>query len=157
MSELSEAMIQGRLKNAMRSRATDEVMVLRGLVAAMKNLTIERRAGAGGSSAELGAPEITQILRREIKQREEAIAFAEKAGRADLVEKNSREKRYLETYLPQALSAADLEAAIARHHAAGATSIGPLMGKLKAEFAARLDGKLASEAVREFLRRREGT
>jgi uncharacterized protein len=155
MSELSEAMIQGRLKEAMRSRATDEVMVLRGLVAAMKNLTIERRAG--GSSAELGAPEITEILRREIKQREEAIAFAEQAGRADLVEKNSREKRYLETYLPQALSAADLEAAIARHYAAGATSIGPLMGKLKAEFAARLDGKLASDAVREFLRRREGT
>jgi uncharacterized protein YqeY len=157
MSELSEAMIQVRLKEAMRSRATDEVMVLRGLVAAMKNLTIERRAGAGGASAELGAPEITQILRREIKQREEAIAFAEQAGRADLVEKNNREKRYLETYLPQALSAADLEAAIARHYAAGATSIGPLMGKLKAEFAARLDGKLASEAVREFLRRREGT
>jgi uncharacterized protein len=156
MSELSEQMIQGRLKDAMRSRATDEVMVLRGLVAAMKNLTIERR-GAGSSSAELGAPEITQILRREIKQREEAIAFAEQAGRADLVEKNSREKRYLETYLPQALSAADLEAAIARHYAAGATSIGPLMAKLKAEFAARLDGKLASEAVREFLRRREGT
>jgi uncharacterized protein YqeY len=155
MSELSEQMIQGRLKEVMRSRATDEVMVLRGLVAAMKNLTIERRAG--GSSAELGVPEITQILRREIKQREEAIAFAEQAGRADLVEKNSREKRYLETYLPQALSAADLEAAITRHYAAGATSIGPLMAKLKAEFAARLDGKLASEAVREFLRRREGT
>jgi hypothetical protein len=155
MSELSEAMIQMRLKEAMRSRATDEVMVLRGLVAAMKNLTIERRTG--GASAELGAPEITQILRREIKQREEAIAFAEQAGRADLVDKNCREKRYLEAYLPQAVSAADLEAAIARHYAAGATSIGPLMGKLKAEFAARLDGKLASEAVREFLARREGT
>jgi uncharacterized protein len=157
MSELSESMIQGRLKDAMRSRATDEVMVLRGLVAAMKNLTIERRGAAGGAAGALGAAEITQILRREIKQREEAIAFAEQAGRADLVEKNSREKRYLETYLPQALSAADLEAAIARHYAAGATSIGPLMGKLKAEFAARLDGKLASEAVHEFLRRREGT
>jgi uncharacterized protein YqeY len=157
MSELSESMIQGRLKEAMRSRATDEVMVLRGLVAAMKNLTIERRGVAGGAGGELGTAEITQILRREIKQREEAIAFAEQAGRADLVEKNGREKRYLETYLPQAVSAADLEAAIARHYEAGAASIGPLMGKLKAEFGARLDGKLASEAVREFLRRREGT
>jgi uncharacterized protein YqeY len=157
MSELSESMIQGRLKEAMRSRATDEVMVLRGLVAAMKNLTIERRGVAGSGGGELGAAEITQILRREIKQREEAIAFAEQAGRAELVEKNGREKRYLETYLPQALSAPDLEAAIARHYEAGAASIGPLMGKLKAEFGARLDGKLASEAVREFLRQREGT
>ncbi len=125
MSELSESMIQGRLKEAMRSRATDEVMVLRGLVAAMKNLTIERRGVAGGAGGELGAAEITQILRREIKQREEAIAFAEQAGRADLVEKNGREKRYLETYLPLALSAADLEAAIARHYEAGAASMGP--------------------------------
>ncbi len=106
---------------------------------------------------ELGAAEITQILRREIKQREEAMAFAEQAGRVELVEKNAREKQYLEAYLPQALSAADLEGAIARHFAAGAASMGALMGKLKAEFGARLDGKLASEAVREFLRRREGS
>ena len=140
----------------MRSRATDEVMVLRGVVAAMKNLTIERR-GAGGVPAALGPAEITQILRREIKQREEAMAFAEQAGRAELVEKNGREKQYLEAYLPQALSADELERAIARYYEAGSTSIGSLMGKLKAEFGARLDGKLASEAVREFLRRREGT
>jgi len=156
MSELSESMIQERLKEAMRARSVNEVMVLRGLVAAMKNLTIERRGTAGGSGAQIGEAEIAQILRREIKQREEAIAFAEQAGRADLVDKNQREKRYLETYLPQSLGAADLEAAIARHYDAGAVSIGPLMGKLKAEFGARLDGKLASEAVREFLRRREG-
>jgi uncharacterized protein YqeY len=157
MSELSETMIQERLKEAMRARATDEVMVLRGLVAAMKNLTIERRGAAGGAPVEIGAGEIAQILRREIKQREEAIAFAEQAGRSELVAKNSREKRYLETYLPQAVSASDLESAISRHYAAGAVSMGALMGKLKAEFGARLDGKLASEAVREFLRRREGS
>jgi uncharacterized protein YqeY len=157
MSELSETMIQERLKEAMRARATDEVMVLRGLVAAMKNLTIERRGAAGGAPATIGAAEIAQILRREIKQREEAIAFAEQAGRSELVEKNSREKRYLETYLPQALTASDLESAISRHYAGGAASMGALMGKLKAELGARLDGKLASEAVREFLRRREGS
>jgi uncharacterized protein YqeY len=157
MSELSETMIQERLKEAMRARATDEVMVLRGLVAAMKNLTIERRGAAGGAPVQIGSAEIAQILRREIKQREEAIAFAEQAGRSELVEKNSREKRYLETYLPQALSATDLDSAISRHYAAGAASMGALMGKLKAEFGARLDGKLASEAVREFLRRREGS
>jgi uncharacterized protein YqeY len=157
MSELSETMIQARLTEAMRARATDEVMVLRGLVAAIKNLTIERRGAAGGAAVEIGAGEIAQILRREIKQREEAMAFAEQAGRPELVEKNSREKRYLETYLPQALSVTDLESAITRHHAAGATSIGALMGKLKTEFGARLDGKLASDAVREFLRRREGS
>jgi uncharacterized protein YqeY len=155
MSSLSESIIQERLKDAMRSRAGDEVMVLRGIVAAIKNLKIERR-GAGGSE-ELAESDITQLVRREIKQREEAIGFAQQGGRADLVEKNTREKRFLEGFLPQALSGEELETAIGRHHAAGATAIGPLMGKLKAEFGARLDGKVASEAIREFLRRREGS
>jgi uncharacterized protein YqeY len=156
MSPLSETAIQERLKDAMRSRAGDEVMVLRGIVAAIKNLKIERR-GAGGSGDELAEADISQIVRREIKQRDEAIGFAEQGNRADLVEKNTREKRFLEGFLPQAPSPEELAAAIARHHGAGATSIGALMGKLKGEFGARLDGKVASEAIREFLRRQEGS
>ena len=156
MSVLDESTIQDRLKQAMRARATDEVMVLRGLVAAIKNLRIERRGAGSGGAGELGEADITQLVRREIKQREEAIAFAEQAGRADLVDKNRSERRFLETFLPQALSAGELEHAIARHHQC-ATSIGALMAKLKAEFGARLDGKVASEAVREFLRRKEGS
>ena len=157
MSPLSETSIQERLKDAMRSRAGDEVMVLRGIVAAIKNLKIERRGGGGGGSDELAEADITQLVRREIKQREEAIGFAQQGGRADLVEKNAREKQFLESFLPQALSSEELDTAIARHHREGAASIGALMGKLKAEFGARLDGKVASEAIRGFLRRQEGS
>lgn len=157
MSPLSEATVQERLQAAMRARAMDEVMVLRGIVAAIKNLKIERRGGGAGQTGELAEGDITQLVRREIKQREEAISFAEQAGRAELVEKNAREKRFLETFLPPALDPAELEAAIARHHGSGATSVGALMGKLKAELGARLDGKTASEAVKEFLRRQEGS
>lgn len=157
MSELSERAIQERLKRAMRAKAADQVMVLRGLLAAIKNLQIERRGAAAGTETELSEADITQIVRREIKQREEAVSFAEQAGRADLVEKNRHEKSFLEGFLPQALSAENLRTAIDRHHAAGATSIGALMAELKGEFGARLDGKVASEAVREFLRSQEGS
>jgi uncharacterized protein len=156
MSTLSETAIQERLREAMRARASEEVMVLRGLVAAIKNLKIER-LGAAASESELGEADVTQIVRREIKQREEALAFAEQGGRADLVEKNAREKRFLETFLPQALPREEIEAAVARHHAAGATSIGALMAALKNEFGARLDGKIASEVARDFLRGREAS
>lgn len=151
MNGLSESAIQERLTEAMRRKATDEVMVLRGLVAAIKNLKIERRSSAAPGGHEVAEADITQIVRREIKQRDEAIAFAEQGNRADLVQKNRGEKTFLEGFLPQALSSAELDAAIARHHAAGATSIGALMGHLKGEFGARLDGKVASEAVRQFL------
>jgi len=157
MSALDERAIQERLTEAMRARATDEVMVLRGLVAAIKNLKIERRGAAGGGVADLAEGDIAQLVRREIKQREEAITFAEQAGRADLVNKNRSEKGFLETFLPQPLSAAELEHAIGKHHQQGATAMGPLMAKLKAEFGGRLDGKVASEAVREFLHRKEGS
>jgi uncharacterized protein YqeY len=157
MSVLDERAIQDRLKQAMRARATDEVMVLRGLVAAIKNLRIERRGATGGGAGELAEADIAQLVRREIKQREEAIAFAEQAGRGDLVDKNRSEKGFLESFLPQALSAEELEQAIARHHQGGVTSMGPLMAKLKTEFGGRLDGKVASGAVREFLRRTEGS
>jgi uncharacterized protein YqeY len=156
MTTLSEPQIRERLTEAMRARATEEVMVLRGLVAAIKNLKIER-LGAAAATSELGEEELTQLVRREIKQREEALGFAERGGRADLVEKNAREKSFLETFLPKALSTEEIEAAVARHHEAGATSIGALMAKLKTEFGARLDGKVASEVARDFLRRREAS
>jgi uncharacterized protein YqeY len=156
MSELSEAVIQARLTEAMRAKSMSEVMVLRGLIAAIKNLKIERRGAGGGSAADLGETDIAQLLRREIKQRDEAIAFAEQARRTDLADKNRAEKVFLERFLPQALSRDELDAAIARHHAAGAISIGALMSKLKADFGGRLDGKVASEAVREFLRHEKG-
>jgi hypothetical protein len=155
MSALDEATIQERLKEAMRARAMDRVMVLRGLVAAITNRKIERRTEA--DAGELGEAEITQIVRREIKQREEAMAFAEQGQRADLVEKNRTEKTFLESFLPRALPPEEIRAAIARHYQAGATNIGALMAKLKQDFGARLDGRAASEAVRAFLHDQEGS
>jgi uncharacterized protein YqeY len=157
MSPLSEKAIQDRLTTAMRARSAGKTMVLRSLVAAIKNLKIERRAAAGGESAELAEADLTQLVRREIKQRDEAIAFAEQASRADLVAKNREEKTFLETFLPQALSMAELDDAVRKHHAAGARNIGALMGRLKAEFGARLDGKLASERIKQYLSSQEAS
>ena len=157
MSALTEKAIQERLTAAMRARSAGETMVLRSLVAAIKNLKIERRGAAAGESAELTEADLTQLVRREIKQREEAISFAEQASRADLVAKNREEKTFLETFLPRALSPTELDDAIRKHHAAGARNIGALMGKLKADFGARLDGKAASERIKQFLSSQEAS
>ena len=157
MSGLTEKTIQERLTAAMRARSANETMVLRSLVAAIKNLKIERRGAGADATAELAEADISQLVRREIKQRDEAISFAEQASRADLVDKNRAEKSFLETFLPQALSTEELEGAIAKHHTAGAANIGALMGKLKAEFGSRLDGKVASEAIKQYLNRQEGS
>jgi uncharacterized protein len=157
MSALSEAGLQEQLKEAMRARDSERVMVLRGLVAAIKNLKIEKRGAAGGEDVPLVEADLMQLVRREIKQRDEAIGFAEQGGRAELVDKNRRERDLLAAFLPVAVSADDLRGAIERHYAAGANAIGPLMAKLKAELGSRLDGKAASEAVRKFLGEKEAS
>lgn len=154
MSALTEARIQDELRQAMKSRAAIEVAVLRGLLAAIKNATIERRSSGGGG---LGEAEIVQIVRREIKQREEAIAFAEQAKRSELVEKNRAERDVLQGFLPEELDRGEILVAIGRHHDSGAITIGALMGKLKAEFGARLDGRIASALIRDFLKEKGGS
>ena len=146
--ELTETAIEERLRQAMKSRAAGDVSVLRMLLAAIRNARIERRLAPGEA---LPSADIVQIVRREMKQREEAIDFAQRGGRIDLAEKNRLERDRLEELLPQAPARSELEAAVRRHHQTGAGNIGALMGKLKEEFGPRLDAKAASEVVREFL------
>lgn len=155
MTPLSEAGLQQNLRDAMKDRAADRVAVLRVLLAAIKNRRIERRTAAA-ESGDLGESDIVQLVRREIKQREEAMEFASRAARPDLVDKNRKERSILEGFLPQPLAPEEVEAAVRRHHQQGASTIGALMGKLKEEFGSRLDGKMASALVKEFLNRQAG-
>jgi hypothetical protein len=154
MRDLREPAIHERLRQAMKERSQAEVSVLRGMIAAIQNAKIEKRIPAQG---ELPPADLVQILRREIRQREEALGFAERGGRTDLIEKNRFERDYLAAWLPRPPTRDELLAAIGRHAEAGATTVGELMAKLREEFGARLDGRTASEVAREFLRRREET
>jgi len=153
MSDLDEAALQESLKRAMKNRDAVEVSILRGVIAAVKNARIERRLPP---DAGLGAAEIVQIVRRELKQREEAISFAEQGRRADLVEKNQTERDLLQRLLPAGVSTEDVAAAIARLYDSGANTIGALMAKLKEEFGARLDSRSASGQVKDFLQSKGG-
>src|SRR2546425_819369 len=100
---LSEERLSADLSSAMKAREMPRVYVLRGVLTALKNLRVERRGAA------LAEADIVQIVRREIRQREEAEGFAVKAGRADLVEQNRAERKLLERYVPPPLDPAELE------------------------------------------------
>lgn len=130
----------------MKAREPLAVSVLRGIVAAVKNLKVERRGTA------LTDAELVQVVRREARKREEARDFARQAGRDDLVAQNDAELGVLAGYLPQAPSADTLEAKV-RQLAAEVTSpdVGTLMRMLKAEYGAALDGRVASQLVKEVL------
>lgn len=142
----SEEQLQQDLHAAMKARAAEKVLILRGLIAAIKNVKVEKQLAA------LPEADITALVRKEISKRVEAADFARKAGRAELVDGNEREKAVLEAYLPPQLDAAALEALIKQLAAElGTTQIGPIMASLREHRAGQFDGKLASELIRKLV------
>lgn len=141
----TEAQLQSDLHSAMKSRAADKMSVLRDVIAAIKNLKVEKMI------ATVPEADIVTVVRREINKRTEAAEFARQANRPELVQKNENERTILEAYLPQQLSADELEAIIKSLAAElGSPQIGPLMAKLRERHAGRYDGKLASELIKKL-------
>ena len=136
--------LQDDLKAAMKARDKLRVMTLRGALTEITRLEKDVRRPANNG-------EIIQILKRERTRRDEAIDFARKGGRGDLVEQNQTEAQILDGYLPAALGPEEINAAIATQIAAGVVQIGPMMKTLRDQFGARLDGRIASELVKQAL------
>jgi len=143
---LTEEQLNADLVAAMKAREMPRVYVLRGLITAAKNLKVERR-GAGLAEADL-----VQLVRREMRQREEAEDFAVKAGRADMVEQNRAERGILETYVPSLLNEDELAGVIRGIVDTLATpNIGGVMAALRTTHGGRYDGKLASDIAKRIL------
>jgi uncharacterized protein YqeY len=142
-----KARLQDDLKTAMKAHDTARVMTIRGVLTEITRLEKDVRRDANEA-------EIVQILKRERARRDEALGFARQANRSDLIQQAEAEARVLDAYIPAGVSADDVRAAIQSKITAGVTQIGPLMKALKDEFGARLDGKMASELVKEALARK---
>lgn len=139
------------LKEAMRAKNATKVGVLRLLKSALKYAAIAK----SGAEAELSDAEAAQVIRKQVKQRQDSIESFEKGGRAELAEKEKEELSILNSYLPQALGAEEL-AKIVRETIAetGATSkaqMGAVMKALQAKVAGRADGKTLSAEVQKQL------
>jgi len=136
--------LQDDLKAAMKSGDKLKLMTVRGVIAEISRIEKDVRREANEA-------EIVQTIKRERARREEALEFARKANRADLIEQNEAEAKILDSYLPAAIGADEVKAAVAAQIAAGVNQIGPLMKALRDQFGARLDGKLASEIVKSSI------
>ena len=141
-----KARLQDDLKTAMKAHDTARVMTIRGVLTEITRLEKDVRRDANEA-------EIVQILKRERARRDEALGFARQANRSDLIQQAEAEARVLDAYIPAGAGADEVRAAINAKIAGGLTQIGPLMKALKDEFGARLDGKIASELVKQALAR----
>jgi uncharacterized protein YqeY len=143
--------IDSDLKDAMRAKDAARLGVLRMLKSALKYSAIDK-AGAEG---QLDDAEASQVIRKQVKQRQDSIEQFEKGGRPELAAKEKEELALLNTYLPQGLSADEL-AKIVRETIAevGATSkaqMGAVMKAVQGKIAGRADGKTLSQEVQRQL------
>ena len=138
------------MKSAMRAREADRLSTIRMLLAACKQREVDERIVLDDTA-------VIGIVDKLIKQRKDSIAAFTQAGRTDLVDKESAEVRVLEAYLPQRLTAQEIQdavkALVAELGAAGPGDMGRVMAAAKARLAGNADMGLVSAAVKQALAR----
>ena len=139
--------VDSDLKDAMRAKDTVKLGVLRMLKSALKYSAIEK-AGAEG---QLDDTEASQVIRKQVKQRQDSIESFEKGGRPELAAKEKEELAILQTYLPQGLTADELanmvRETIGEIGATSKAQMGAVMKALQVKVAGRADGKSLSQEV----------
>src|SRR6476619_4666097 len=94
------------IATAMKAKDAPRLSALRMLKAAVMNKGVEK-------GRDLDDAEVLQVVASLVKQRRDSIEQFTKAGRTDLVDKETAEIIVLEAYLPPAASAAEIDDAIA--------------------------------------------
>jgi uncharacterized protein YqeY len=144
--------LQDRIETAMRDsmRARDErrTQTLRMAMSAAHNREIE----LGRSLAD---DDYLEILGKQVKQRRESIEAFRAGGREAMADNEEAEAAILAEFLPEALSAEELEtlvrAAISETGASSPADLGRVMGKVVPQTKGRADGKALSDLVRRLL------
>jgi len=140
--------LEADLKTAMKGGDNLRRETIRGIRGVIRNREIE----TGGVLDEEG---ILRVIRSLMKQRSDSIEQYHEAGRSELADKEAAEKAILEGYLPAALGAEEVEAAvlevIAEVGAEGPRDMGRVMKPVLARLGPAADGKLVSETVKRLL------
>ena len=136
------------MKAAMRARESVKLGTIRLLTAAMKQKEVDERI-------ELTDTAVLAIIEKMIKQRKDSISQFEAGGRQDLADIEKAELAILSTYMPAALSDAEVNAeviaAVAASGAAGPQDMGKVMAILKPKLAGRADMTVISGLVKAAL------
>ena len=140
--------IESAMRDAMRARDERRTLTLRSTMALAHNRKIEL-------GRDLTDEEMLDVLGKGVKTRRESIEIYRNAGREDRAEPEEAEVAILTEFLPQQLSAEEVEqlarGAIAETGAATPSDMGKVMGRLAPQIRGRADGRMVSETVRRLL------
>jgi uncharacterized protein YqeY len=137
--------IDADMKDALRAKETLRLSTLRMLKSALGYAKMEKKQET------LTDADVIAVIKKQIKQRQDAIEGFQKGNRSDLVEKETAELAVLKTYLPPELSPAELEqivnATIAELGATTKADMGNVMKAIQAKVAGRADNRALSQLV----------
>ena len=140
--------IQKDLETAMKDKQQVKVSTLRLLLSEIRNKQIEKQA-------EVTDEEIIALMRKAVKQRQETIESYQKVKRDDLAQKEKEEMLFLSSYLPQELSASEVEKVvkkvISEIGATGQQDFGKVMSGVMSKLKGHIDGAKVAEAVKKLI------
>jgi len=140
--------IDSDIIEAMKNKEDDKLRSLRTIKSTLKNKEIETQKPIDDATA-------VEVLQKEAKKRNEAIALYKQSGRDDLVNSETAELKIIESYLPEQISDAELSAivddAITKTHAKEISDMGKVIGVVMAEAKGKVDGSRVSSLVKEKL------
>jgi len=140
--------IQKDLAEALKSKKEVVVSTLRLLLSEIHNRQIEKQA-------ELTDEDVVAVIRKGVKQRQEAIEAYQKGSRQDLADKEKQEAEILSNYLPQEITAEELEKitkeAIKEVGVSGPADFGKVMGVVMDKVKGRIDGAKVAEVVKKLI------
>ncbi len=147
----TKSRLQQALKEALRAKDMLRKETLRTALAEIKMAEVEKQRP-------LTEAEVLAVLHKQVKMRRETLEAARQAGRDDLVARTEAVIAVLEAFLPQPLSAAELEAlareVIAEVGAQSPRDMGKVMKALMPRVQGRATGQQVSQVVRRLLQER---
>lgn len=152
---LKEKIIQN-LNSALKSKKEVDVSVLRQLLASILNKEKEKRyKNKEEKDVQLTDEEVMEVISYEAKKRKESILEFEKGKREDLMEKEKKELKVLEQYLPEQLSEEEIrkivKQSVEKVGAKEQKDTGKVMAELMPKVKGKADGALVAGIVKEML------
>ncbi|WP_025784068.1 GatB/YqeY domain-containing protein [Sporosarcina sp. D27] len=143
MSELKKTLMAD-MKTAMKEKDTVKKGVINLLRAGIQNQELDLKR-------ELTEEEELKVVQRELKQTKQSLEEGQKANREDIVAAETEKITIIEHYLPKQLTVDEVKELIAKLGISKESSMGQVVGQMMKETAGSAEGKVVSQAVKEYL------
>ena len=145
--------IDKSLTEALKNKDQDRTLTLRSIISQKKQKEIEKRTQ---DKKNITDEDMILILNKMVKQRRESIELYKQGGRQDLVDKETKELKIIQEYLPEQLSEEEItkicEQSINNLKASSLKDIGKVMGIIKSKYKGTVDLSIAGKILKDKLK-----